>query len=108
MLKKLAGLFRTNHSNDLENLQRRAEHGDAEAMYLLGRMYHIGELVEADDEKAMLLYRRANALGYPLAANSIGALYETTSASRRKLWSGLNKASAKATNRRKPIWDGFI
>ena len=76
MLKKLAGLFRTNHSNDLENLQRRAEQGDAEAMYLLGRMYHIGELVEADDEKAMLLYRRANALGYPLAANSIGALYD--------------------------------
>ena len=72
MLKKLAGLFRTNHSNHLENLQRRAEQGDAEAMYLLGRMYHIGELVEADDEKAMLLYRRANALGYPLAANSIG------------------------------------
>ena len=76
MLKKLAGLFRTNHSNDLENLQRRAEQGDAEAMYLLGRMYHIGELVEADDEKAMLLYRRANALGYPLAANNIGALYD--------------------------------
>ncbi|WP_314310437.1 tetratricopeptide repeat protein [Kingella denitrificans] len=76
MLKKLAGLFRTNHSNDLENLQRHAEQGDAEAMYLLGRMYHIGELVEADDEKAMLLYRRANALGYPLAANSIGALYD--------------------------------
>lgn len=76
MLKKLAGLFRTNHSNDLENLQWRAEQGDAEAMYLLGRMYHIGELVEADDEKAMLLYRRANALGYPLAANSIGALYD--------------------------------
>lgn len=45
-------------------------------MYLLGRMYHIGELVEADDEKAMLLYRRANALGYPLAANNIGALYD--------------------------------
>ena len=39
MLKKLAGLFRTNHSNDLENLQQRAEQGDAEAMYLLGRMY---------------------------------------------------------------------
>lgn len=76
MLKKLAGLFRTNHANDLENLQRRAEQGDAEAMYLLGRMYHIGELVEADDEKAMLLYRRANALGYPLAANNIGALYD--------------------------------
>ena len=76
MLKKLAGLFRTNHSNHLENLQRRAEQGDAEAMYLLGRMYHIGELVEADDEKAMLLYRRANALGYPLAANNIGALYD--------------------------------
>ena len=67
MLKKLAGLFRTNHSDNLENLQQRAEQGDAEAMYLLGRMYHIGELVEADDEKAMLLYRRANALGYPRA-----------------------------------------
>ena len=43
-------------------------------MYQLGRFYHIGEVVEADYDKAMTLYHRANALGYPLAANNIGAL----------------------------------
>ena len=33
-------------------------------------------MVEADYDKAMTLYHRANALGYPLAANNIGALYD--------------------------------
>ena len=63
MFKKLVNFFRTNNSESIEGLQRRIEQGDAEAMYLLGRIYHIGELVEADYEKAMVLYRRANALG---------------------------------------------
>jgi raw score 9.87 len=45
-------------------------------MYQLGRFYHIGEVVEADYDKAMTLYHRANALGYPLAASNIGALYD--------------------------------
>ena len=76
MFKKLVNFFRTNNSESIEGLQRRIEQGDAEAMYLLGRIYHIGELVEADYEKAMVLYRRANALGYPLAANNIGSLYD--------------------------------
>ena len=76
MFKKLVNFFRTNDSVSIEGLQRRIEQGDAEAMYLLGRIYHIGEFVEADYEKAMVLYRRANALGYPLAANNIGSLYD--------------------------------
>ena len=76
MLKTLFNLFRKTDKNSLETLQQRAEQGDVEAMYQLGRFYHIGEVVEADYDKAMTLYHRANALGYPLAANNIGALYD--------------------------------
>ncbi len=76
MFKTLLNLFRKTDKNSLETLQQRAEQGDAEAMYQLGRFYHIGEVVEADYDKAMTLYHRANALGYPLAANNIGALYD--------------------------------
>ena len=76
MLKTLFNLFRKTDKNSLEILQQRIEQGDAEAMYQLGRFYHIGEVVEADYDKAMTLYHRANALGYPLAANNIGALYD--------------------------------
>ena len=76
MLKTLFNLFRKTDKNSLKTLQQRIEQGDAEAMYQLGRFYHIGEVVEADYDKAMTLYHRANALGYPLAANNIGALYD--------------------------------
>ena len=76
MLKTLFNLFRKTDKNSLETLQQRVEQGDAEAMYQLGRFYHIGEVVEADYDKAMTLYHRANALGYPLAASNIGALYD--------------------------------
>ena len=76
MLKTLFNLFRSTDKNGLETLQQRVEQGNAEAMYQLGRFYHIGEVVEADYDKAMTLYHRANALGYPLAANNIGALYD--------------------------------
>ena len=76
MLKTLFNFFRKTDKNSLETLQQRVEQGDAEAMYQLGRFYHIGEVVEADYDKAMTLYHRANALGYPLAANNIGALYD--------------------------------
>lgn len=76
MLKTLFNLFRKTDKNSLETLQQRVEQGDAEAMYQLGRFYHIGEMVEADYDKAMMLYHRANALGYPLAANNIGTLYD--------------------------------
>ena len=76
MLKTLFNFFRKTDENSLETLQQRVEQGDAEAMYQLGRFYHIGEVVEADYDKAMTLYHRANALGYPLAANNIGALYD--------------------------------
>ena len=76
MLKTLFNLFRKTDKNSLETLQQHVEQGDVEAMYQLGRFYHIGEMVEADYDKAMMLYHRANALGYPLAANNIGALYD--------------------------------
>lgn len=76
MFKKLLNLFRSHDKNSLEALQQRVEQGDAEAMYQLGRIYDIGKVVEADYDKAITLYHRANALGYPLAANNIGAFYD--------------------------------
>ena len=76
MFKKLLSLFRSDERNNVAALQKRVEQGDAEAMYLLGRIYHQGKKVEADCDKAMTLYHRANALGYPLAASYIGVLYD--------------------------------
>ena len=76
-------------------------------MYQLGRFYHIGEVVEADYDKAMTLYHRANALGYPLAANNIGALYDDMGELKNQ-WNGLSKAFVKAINERQSIWDDSI
>ena len=76
MLKTLLNLFRSTDKNSLEALKQHAEQGDAEAIYQLGRVYALGKGEEVDYDKAMTLYHRANALGYPLAANNIGALYD--------------------------------
>ena len=76
MFKTLLNLFRSTDKNSLEALKQHAEQGDAEAIYQLGRVYALGKREEVDYDKAMTLYHRANALGYPLAANNIGALYD--------------------------------
>ena len=76
MFKTLLNLFRSTDKNSLEALKQHAEQGDAEAIYQLGRVYALGKGEEVDYDKAMTLYHRANALGYPLAANNIGALYD--------------------------------
>ena len=76
MFKTLLNLFRSTDKNSLEALKQYAEQGDAEAIYQLGRVYALGKGEEVDYDKAMTLYHRANALGYPLAANNIGALYD--------------------------------
>ena len=100
MLKTLFNLFRKTDKNSLETLQQRVEQGDAEAMYQLGRFYHIGEMVEADYDKAMMLYHRANALGYPLAANNIGTLYDDMGEPEKSVeWfeQGIRKDDKRAT-----------
>lgn len=76
MFKTLLNLFRSTDKNSLEALKQHAEQGDAEAIYQLGRVYALGKGEEVDYDNAMTLYHRANALGYPLAANNIGALYD--------------------------------
>lgn len=76
MFKTLLNLFRSTDKNSLEALKQHAEQGDAEAIYQLGRVYALGKGEEVDYDKEMTLYHRANALGYPLAANNIGALYD--------------------------------
>ena len=47
MLKTLFNLFRKTDKNSLKTLQQRIEQGDAEAMYQLGRFYHIGKSTQS-------------------------------------------------------------
>ena len=46
MFKKLLSLFRSDDRNNVAALQKKVEQGDAEAMYLLGRIYHQGKRVK--------------------------------------------------------------
>jgi TPR repeat protein len=55
--------------NALEWRQEAAAHGDAEAQYLLGRMYADGHGVSKDDFKAYVYYLLVKAGGSHLAEN---------------------------------------
>lgn len=107
MFKTLLNLFRSTDKNSLEALKQHAEQGDAEAIYQLGRVYALGKGEEVDYDNAMTLYHRANALGYPLAANNIGALYDDMGELKNQ-WNGLSKAFVKAINERQLVWDDSI
>jgi len=50
---------RTIGQTELEELERRAEAGEAIAQYRLGGLYYAGEVVERDEERASDLRRRA-------------------------------------------------
>lgn len=44
---------------EFEYILKKAEHGDAEAMYLLGLEYDLGEVVERDEEEALFWMNRS-------------------------------------------------
>lgn len=59
----------------LDELQQQADRGDMNAQFQLGRKYHIGDGVERDVEKAVLVSKAA-AQGSAKATNNLGVLYE--------------------------------
>lgn len=61
--------------NLVDKLERLAVTGNAEALYHLGMSYQTGTGVTQDHQKALEYFRRAEALGDPLAAYKIGCFY---------------------------------
>lgn len=57
-------------------LERLAKAGNAEAMYHLGMAYHTGAGVTQDRTQALDLFRRAAALGDPLASYKLGCYFD--------------------------------
>src|SRR5437016_13655062 len=54
----------------------RAEQGDAEAQYRLGRVYQGGRGVAQDNAEAAKWYRRSAEQGYPPAERYLGLMYQ--------------------------------
>ena len=64
------------HQRDISSLQLRANQGDTEAEYLLGRSYMTGNGVPRNYEEAAKWFRQSAAQGFADAEFSLGYLYE--------------------------------
>lgn len=62
-------------SQDMLALLRKAEAGNAESQYILGRAYQAGRPVARDSSEALKWYRKAAEQGYALAEFSLAAMY---------------------------------
>lgn len=60
----------------IPSLQKLADDGNAEAIYHLGMAHHVGAGVPKDPVKALEAFRKAAALGDPLAAYKLGCYYD--------------------------------
>jgi TPR repeat protein len=60
-----------------DELQAKAEAGDAEAQYLLGNRYYYGKGVAKDQTDGVKWYRKAAAQNYSKAQNKLGYCYES-------------------------------
>ena len=80
------GSFRTSSSNSslpgkrspimsLAELQKRADHGDPDAQWLIGERWHSGEELPQDDTEAVKWFRRAAEQGHVDAQATLGAYY---------------------------------
>ncbi|MBW8754760.1 MAG: SPOR domain-containing protein [Sphingomonadales bacterium] len=59
-------------ASDISALQARAQAGDAEAQFQMGEAYRAGKGVAADQEAAIMWYRRATAQGHVRASEELG------------------------------------
>jgi len=57
---------------DLTALQAKAQAGDADAQFKMGEAYRVGKGVTADQEAAIMWYRRATAQGHIRASEELG------------------------------------
>ncbi len=62
-------------ASSLEDIKRSAEHGDAEAQFILGRMYADGEGVLENDATAFSWYLKAAEQGHAGAQINLGVIY---------------------------------
>ena len=88
----------------LADLQKLAEHGDADAQWQLGVRYHNGEEVPRDDTRAMLWFLRAAEQGHVTAQATLGAYYWAgrgvpQDLSRAYFWSALAFAQGDENSR---------
>lgn len=67
--------FSSAFSQDLAELQRKAESGDAKALFKLGLMYDRGEGVPQNYAEAFKWYRKAAELGHASAQFNLGFSY---------------------------------
>jgi TPR repeat protein len=75
MCSVLTGLGHA-QATDVQPLQKRAEQGDADAQFRLGRMYDLGEGWLDDDAEAVKWYRLAAEQGRAVAQYILGQKYE--------------------------------
>ena len=62
-------------AKEIKELENKAEQGDADAQFSLGRIYSQGEGVKQDYVKARKWYEAAAAQGNAAAQNNLGAMY---------------------------------
>src|SRR6185503_62643 len=62
--------------SDVNEVRGKAEKGDAQAQFDLGRMYDEGKSVEQDSTEATKWYRKAAEQGFAKAQLNLGAMYE--------------------------------
>jgi len=60
---------------DIDELQKRAQQGDASAQYYLGDAYYYGKGVPQDDKKAVERYLKAAAQGHAVAQYSLAVCF---------------------------------
>ena len=60
---------------DIEQLRKAAEQGDAEAHFNMGVMYDFGRGVPQDDREAVSWYRKAAEQGAAMAQHNLGVMY---------------------------------
>lgn len=63
------------YSNDIDELIKQANNGDAEAQYNLGDIYYYGKSTNTDYEKAIYYYKLSAEQGNLYAQHNLGTMY---------------------------------
>ena len=90
-----------------EYLTKAAELGDIEAHYQLGYMYHQGDGVEKDEEKALYHYEKAVINGHPIARHNLASIEEENGNMERVVKHLIIAANLGCDESMKALWDHF-
>lgn len=91
------------HSNWLDNLRKQVQENDAESIFLVGQLYQHGVGVDKNPNQAILLFKKAGAMGMIEADLQIETL-ESQQASGKKVAIAIKKplSNTKPTKQAKP------